>query len=158
ILLGNIQKIKGLIKEYAFDLSDVKIIDPREETKSPRFAEYVENLYKKRQRRGLSKFDATQLMTNRNYYAASMVEFGDADTLISVFVGDCAGTIRPPLQDVGVELVSRVAARHITVDEQGPLSFGDATVMEQPTEDRLARTTGQTGNAVPRWHDKARVA
>src|SRR5690606_9244635 len=28
ILLGNIQKIKGLIKAYAFDLSDVKIIDP----------------------------------------------------------------------------------------------------------------------------------
>ena len=158
ILLGNIQKIKGLIKEYAFDLSDVKIIDPREETKSPRFAEYVENLYKKRQRRGLSKFDATQLMTNRNYYAASMVEFGDADTLISGLTRNYASTIRPALQVIGAKPGSRIAGMYMMLTEKGPLFFGDTTVNENPTAEELADITVLIAKTVRRFNVKPRVA
>lgn len=158
ILLGNIQKIKGLIEEYAFDLSDVKIIDPREETKSPRFAEYVENLYKKRQRRGLSKFDATQLMTNRNYYAASMVEFGDADTLISGLTRNYASTIRPALQVIGAKPGSRIAGMYMMLTEKGPLFFGDTTVNENPTAEELADITVLIAKTVRRFNVKPRVA
>lgn len=158
ILLGNTQKIKGLIEEYAFDLSDVKIIDPREETKSPRFAEYVENLYKKRQRRGLSKFDATQLMTNRNYYAASMVEFGDADTLISGLTRNYASTIRPALQVIGAKPGSRIAGMYMMLTEKGPLFFGDTTVNENPTAEELADITVLIAKTVRRFNVKPRVA
>lgn len=158
ILLGNIQKIKGLIEEYAFDLSDVKIIDPREETKSPRFAEYVENLYKKRQRRGLSKFDATQLITNRNYYAASMVEFGDADTLISGLTRNYASTIRPALQVIGAKPGSRIAGMYMMLTEKGPLFFGDTTVNENPTAEELADITVLIAKTVRRFNVKPRVA
>lgn len=158
ILLGNIQKIKDLIEEYAFDLSDVKIIDPREETKSPRFAEYVENLYKKRQRRGLSKFDATQLMTNRNYYAASMVEFGDADTLISGLTRNYASTIRPALQVIGAKPGSRIAGMYMMLTEKGPLFFGDTTVNENPTAEELADITVLIAKTVRRFNVKPRVA
>lgn len=158
ILLGNIQKIKDLIEEYAFDLSDVKIIDPREETKSPRFAEYVENLYKKRQRRGLSKFDATQLITNRNYYAASMVEFGDADTLISGLTRNYASTIRPALQVIGAKPGSRIAGMYMMLTEKGPLFFGDTTVNENPTAEELADITVLIAKTVRRFNVKPRVA
>jgi malate dehydrogenase (oxaloacetate-decarboxylating)(NADP+) len=158
ILLGNKEKIKSLIEEYAFDLDNVNIIDPREEAKSPRFGEYVENLYKKRQRRGLSKFDATQLITNRNYYAASMVEFGDADTLISGLTRNYASTIKPALQVIGAKPGSRIAGMYMMLTEKGPLFFGDTTVNENPTAEELADITVLIEKTVRRFNVKPRVA
>ncbi|WP_149912460.1 NADP-dependent malic enzyme [Sphingobacterium cavernae] len=158
ILLGNKEKIKNLIEEYAFDLDNVNIIDPREEVKTPRFGEYVDNLYKKRQRRGLSKFDATQLITNRNYYAASMVEFGDADTLISGLTRNYASTIKPALQVIGAKPGSRIAGMYMMLTEKGPLFFGDTTVNENPTAEELADITVLIEKTVRRFNVKPRVA
>jgi len=158
ILLGNKEKIKSLIEEYSFDLDHVNIIDPREEVKTPRFGEYVDNLYKKRQRRGLSKFDATQLITNRNYYAASMVEFGDADTLISGLTRNYASTIKPALQVIGAKPGSRIAGMYMMLTEKGPLFFGDTTVNENPTADELADITVLIEKTVRRFNVKPRVA
>ncbi|HLS37510.1 MAG TPA: NADP-dependent malic enzyme [Sphingobacterium bovisgrunnientis] len=158
ILLGNKEKIKSLIEEYAFDLDNVNIIDPREEVKTPRFGEYVDNLFKKRQRRGLSKFDATQLITNRNYYAASMVEFGDADTLISGLTRNYASTIKPALQVIGAKPGSRIAGMYMMLTEKGPLFFGDTTVNENPTAEELADITVLIEKTVRRFNVKPRVA
>ena len=158
ILLGNKERIKGLIEEYAFDLGCVTIIDPRLEVDTPRFGEYVDNLYKKRQRRGLSKFDATQLITNRNYYAASMVEFGDADTLISGLTRNYASTIKPALQVIGAKPGSRIAGMYMMLTEKGPLFFGDTTVNENPTAEELADITILIEKTVRRFNVKPRVA
>ncbi|MCA5003957.1 NADP-dependent malic enzyme [Sphingobacterium bovistauri] len=158
ILLGNKEKIKNLIEEYAFELDNVNIIDPREEANTARFGEYVDNLYKKRQRRGLSKFDATQLITNRNYYAASMVEFGDADTLISGLTRNYASTIKPALQVIGAKPGSRIAGMYMMLSEKGPLFFGDTTVNENPTAEELADITVLIEKTVRRFNVKPRVA
>ncbi|NGM72196.1 NADP-dependent malic enzyme [Sphingobacterium sp. SGL-16] len=158
ILLGNKEKITSLIEEYAFELDNVTIIDPRKEVDSPRFNEYVENLYKKRQRRGLSKFDATHLITNRNYYAASMVEFGDADTLISGLTRNYASTIKPALQVIGAKPGSRIAGMYMMLTEKGPLFFGDTTVNENPTAEELADITVLIEKTVRRFNVKPRVA
>src|SRR5690606_926018 len=84
ILLGEKVKIQELIKEYSFELEDVEIINPAEEKGSERFQKFVKHLYDKRQRRGLTEHEAIKLISsNRNYFAASMVQFGEADTLIS---------------------------------------------------------------------------
>src|SRR5690606_26538601 len=108
ILLGDRQKIQDLIEEYNFDLNDVKIINPAEEKGSERFNTFVQHLYTKRQRRGMTEHEATKLMaTNRNYFAASMVQFGEADTLISGLTRNYATTIRPALQVIGAKPNSR---------------------------------------------------
>ena len=158
ILLGNSQKIKSLIEEYAFDLEDIAIIDPREETNTERFEKYVEHLYKKRQRRGLSKFDATQLMQNRNYFAASMVEFGDADTLISGLTRNYASTIKPALQVIGAKEGSRIAGMYMMLTQKGPLFFGDTTVNENPSPEELADITVLIEKAVRRFNINPRIA
>src|SRR5690606_6480 len=158
ILLGNKNKISNLIDEYAFELNDVTIIDPREESETARFNEYVENLYKKRQRRGLSKFDAKQLITNRNYYAASMVEFGDADTLISGLTRNYASTIKPALQVIGAKPGSRIAGMYMMLTEKGPLFFGDTTVNVDPTAEELADITVLIEKTVRGFNVKPRVA
>lgn len=158
ILLGNEEKIKSLIEEYAFDLDHVTIIDPRTQTQTPLFEKYVNHLYAKRQRRGLSQLEAKKLMQNRNYYAASMVEFGDADTLISGLTSNYASTIRPALQVIGVKPGSRIAGMYMMLTQKGPLFFGDTTVNENPTSEELADITVLIEKAVRRFNIKPRIA
>lgn len=158
ILLGNTDRIKSLIKEYAFDLHDITIIDPRAETQTARFEKYVDHLYAKRQRKGLSKFDAQQLMQNRNYFAASMVEFGDADTLISGLTRNYASTIKPALQVIGAKKGSRIAGMYMMLSQKGPLFFGDTTVNENPSPEELADITLLIEKAVRRFNIKPRIA
>lgn len=158
ILLGNEKKIKGLIEEFAFDLEGVEIIDPQAEIKSDRFEKYAEHLYAKRQRRGINKLDSRKLMTNRNYFAASMVEFGDADTLISGLTRNYASTIRPALQVIGAKPGSRVAGMYIMMTNKGPLFFGDTTVNENPNAQELAEISVLLDAAVKRFNVKPRLA
>jgi malate dehydrogenase (oxaloacetate-decarboxylating)(NADP+) len=56
ILLGNIDKIKRIMRENELDLGDVQIIDPRE--KCENMEEYADYLYNKRQRRGITLYEA----------------------------------------------------------------------------------------------------
>lgn len=158
ILLGNVEKIKNLIEEYAFELDDITIIDPRTETKTARFEKYVDHLYTKRQRKGLSQFDAKHLMQNRNYFAASMVEFGDADTLISGLTRNYASTIKPALQVIGAKEGSRIAGMYMMLSQKGPLFFGDTTVNENPTAEELADITVLIEKTVRRFNIKPRIA
>lgn len=158
ILLGNKQKIENLIHEFAFELDGVEIIDPQAEIKSERFERYAEHLYQKRQRRGVNKLDSRKLMTNRNYFAASMVEFGDADTLISGLTRNYASTIRPALQVIGAKPGSRVAGMYIMMTPKGPLFFGDTTVNENPGAQELAEIAVLLDAAVKRFNIKPRIA
>lgn len=158
ILLGNKKVIQSLIQEYSFDLENVQIIDPLKERNSPRFEKYVDHLFAKRQRRGISKYDARKLMTNRNYFAASMVEFGEADTLISGLTKNYGATIRPALQVIGAKEGSRVAGMYMMITEKGPIFFGDTTVNENPSSEELADISVLLNSAVKRFGIKPRLA
>ncbi|MBD1435121.1 NADP-dependent malic enzyme [Sphingobacterium sp. DN00404] len=159
ILLGDKEKIQSLIQEYSFDLGDVEIINPTEEKGSERFNRFVQHLYTKRQRRGLTEHEAAKLMaTNRNYFAASMVQFGEADTLISGLTRNYATTIRPALQVIGAKPNSRVAGMYIMLTSKGPLFFGDTTVNADPTPDELADIAILLDEAIRRFNITPRIA
>ena len=158
ILLGNKERITDMIREYAFDLDNVTIIDPKEEEKTARFEKYAEHLYKKRQRRGLSKMDAIKLMSNRNYFAASMVEFGDADTLISGLTRNYASTIKPALHVIGAKEGSRIVGMYMMLTSKGPLFLGDTTVNAEPSAEELVDITVLIEKAVRRFNVKPRIA
>ncbi|RZK87016.1 MAG: NADP-dependent malic enzyme, partial [Pedobacter sp.] len=76
ILLGNKEKIQDIIDAHALELDGVEIIDQMQNPAKTK--QYADALYKKRQRKGISASDATKLLRDRNYYGASMVEFGEA--------------------------------------------------------------------------------
>jgi len=158
ILLGNKEKITDLINEHGFELEGVEIIDPQQELKSERFDKYAEHLFQKRQRKGLSKLDSRKLMINRNYFAASMVEFGEADTLISGLTRNYASTIRPALQVIGAKPGSRVAGMYIMMTTKGPLFFGDTTVNANPNSQDLADIAVLLDAAVKKLNTKPRLA
>lgn len=157
ILLGNKGLISRIMLENELELEGVSIIDPLEELeKSNQFAEY---LYKKRQRRGITLFEAKKLMRDRNYYGAAMVQFGEADALISGLTKDYPSTIKPALQVIGIEEgVKRVAGMYMMLTKKGPVFFGDTTVNENPTVDELVAITALLDHSVRKFNIQPRVA
>ncbi|WP_429400151.1 NADP-dependent malic enzyme [Mucilaginibacter lappiensis] len=157
ILLGNIDRIKQIMRENDLDLDDVQIIDPREGCEN--MEEYAEYLYKKRQRRGITLFEAKKLLIDRNYYGACMVQFGRADALISGLTKNYVTTIKPALQIIGTEEgVNRVAGMYMMITEKGPVFFGDTTVNENPTVQELVDITVLIERSVKQFNIAPRVA
>jgi malate dehydrogenase (oxaloacetate-decarboxylating)(NADP+) len=158
ILLGNEAKIRQILKDNDLDLGDVEIIDPRQPN-TINVKEYADYLYNKRQRRGVTLFESKKLMSNRNYYGASMVQFGHADALISGLTKDYATTIRPSLQIIGTEAgVNRVAGMYMMITKKGPVFFGDTTVNVNPSVQELVDITVLIDHSVKQFNVKPRVA
>ncbi|WP_166336318.1 NADP-dependent malic enzyme [Sphingobacterium chungjuense] len=160
ILLGDEERIRHIIEEYAFELDGTQIIDPSKQVKTDTFKQFVDHLYTKRQRRGISRLEAEKLIRgNRNYYAASMVEFGQADTFISGLTRSYATTIRPALQVIGAKPGSRVAGMYMMLTKKGPIFLADTTVNEDPCPEDLAEITILVNNAVKeRFNITPRIA
>ena len=157
ILLGNKERIKQIMHEHELELDGVSIINPLEEKNT--CSQYAEYLYKKRQRRGVTLFEAKKLMRDRNYYGATMVQFGEADALISGLTKDYASTIKPALQVIGIEEgVNRVAGMYMMLTKKGPVFFGDTTVNENPTVDELVDITVLLDHSVKKFNIQPRVA
>ncbi len=157
ILLGNIERIKQIIEEHALELDGVQIIDPMQEPE--RSKKFADALFKKRQRKGLTQLDAGKLMRDRNYFGASMVEFGEADAMISGLTKNYASTIKPALHVIGIEEgVNRVAGMYMMMTKKGPVFFGDTTVNVDPTVDELVDLTVLMDSAVRKFNIKPRIA
>lgn len=158
ILLGNKRKIQQIIDENVLDLNGVSIIDPHEEAETEVFKTYVQALYKKRQRRGVGLLDTNKFMLDRNYFGASMVEFGEADTLISGLTRNYATTIRPALQVIGTKPGSRIAGMYMMLTKKGPVFFGDTTVNMNPTAEELVDITLLLHDRVKAMNIEPRIA
>jgi len=157
ILLGESERINAIIAENELDLEGVSIINPLEDTKI--CTQYAEFLYKKRQRRGVTLYEAKKLMRDRNYYGAAMVQFGDADALISGLTKDYGTTIKPALQVIGIQNdVNRVAGMYMMLTKKGPVFFGDTTVNENPTVDELVDITCLLDRSVKKFNIQPRIA
>lgn len=157
ILLGNRTKILALIENNSLDLAHATIIDPLEETAL--IDTFGRFLYQKRQRKGMTLFDANRLVRERNYFGAMMVETGSADAFISGLTRDYPKTILPSLQTIGVKKgVNRVAGMYIMNTPKGPYFFADATVNLNPTAEELVEIIGLTANAVKFFNMEPRIA
>ncbi|MFP5081225.1 NADP-dependent malic enzyme [Pedobacter sp. JCM 36344] len=157
ILLGNRAVIERIIEDNALELDGVEIIDPFEERE--RTKKYAASLFKKRQRRGISSLEATKLLRDRNYFGASMVEFGEADAMISGLTKNYATTIKPALHVIGTEQgVNRVAGMYMMMTKKGPVFFGDTTVNVDPTAEELVDLTLLIARAVSKFNINPRIA
>jgi len=157
ILLGNRDAILKTIKEHDLDLNGVSIIDPLED--DARIQEYGQYLYSKRQRRGVSLFQARKLMRDRNYFGACMVEFGEADALISGLTKDYGSTLKPALQVIGADpKINRVAGMYMMLTKKGPVFFGDTTVNKDPTAEELVSISLLLNKSVRKFNVNPRLA
>jgi malate dehydrogenase (oxaloacetate-decarboxylating)(NADP+) len=157
ILLGHKEVINQLIIDNALELDGVEIIEPAAEP--VRMKKYAEALYQKRQRKGVTLFEANKLMRDRNYFGAAMVEFGEADAMISGLTKNYVSTIKPALQVIGTENgVNRVAGMYMMMTKKGPVFFGDTTVNVDPTVEELVDLTLLLEKAVRQFNIQPRIA
>ena len=157
ILLGDKEKISQIMLENELELEGVVIINPLEDLNTCN--KYAELLYKKRQRRGVTLFESKKLMRDRNYFGAAMVQFGEADALISGLTKEYGSTIKPALQVIGIEEgVNRVAGMYMMLTKNGPVFFGDTTVNENPTVDELVDITILLDHSVKQFNVQPRIA
>ncbi len=157
ILLGNKDRIKNLIEESGLDLKGVQLIDPAEDKE--KFNKFSDFLYQKRQRKGINAALAKKLLHDRNYFGACMVEFGEADALISGLTKDYATTVRPALQVIGIDpAVSKVAGMYMMLSNKGPVFFADTTININPTAQELVDITVLVDSAVRKFNIHPRIA
>jgi malate dehydrogenase (oxaloacetate-decarboxylating)(NADP+) len=157
VLLGNKEIINEIIKENLLELQGVEVIDPTQETElSEKFAQF---LFEKRQRRGITLYQAQKLIRDRNYFGACMVQFGLADSLISGLTRDYVTTIKPALQIIGTEKgINRVAGMYMMLTKKGVIFCADTTVNVNPTVEELVDITVLVNKTVEQFNIKPRIA
>jgi len=134
ILLGNKQKVNSLIKENNLDLENAVVIDPISDEEHDTRKEFARLFFEERQRKGLTYDEALELMFQRNYFGAMLVETNQADAFLSGFTSKYADTIKPALQIAGTNNPEdRIAGMYILITKKGPLFFADTTVNISPS-------------------------
>ncbi|GIV27476.1 MAG: NADP-dependent malic enzyme [Bacteroidia bacterium] len=152
ILLGNKNRILEMAKECGVEIPEhIEIIDPMEEEKLRN--EYGEILWKKRQRKGLTLYEAQRLMRDRNYFGAMMVELGHADAMISGITRRFTEILKPALEIIGPdEQFHRVAGLYALSTKKGIYFFADATIHENPTWEQLVEISLLTHHYIKQFN------
>lgn len=147
ILLGNKKIILELKKELGYD-AEVEIIDPKiieEETRRDKFAKVY---WESRQRSGISLYDARSLMRERNYFAAMMLNQGEADALVTGYSRSYPSVVKPMLQLIDkAPGVSLVATTNMMLTNRGPMFLSDTAININPSAHDLAKIAIMTANA-----------
>lgn len=137
VLLGREDVIREHMQEIEFH-ADVEIIDPTNDKSKKKREKYAHEHWLRRNRKGVSKYDANRLMRDRNYFGAMMVQMGDADGMISGYTRAYASVLRPALQVVGMHKgTSKVATANLMITKRGPLFIADTAVNIDPTPEDL---------------------
>ena len=144
ILLGNKKQIENLKEELEFD-ADVPIIDPKDVANKEQKDKYGEVFWKQQKRSGQTLFSAQKLMRERNYYAAMMVNEGDADALITGYSRSYPSIVKPMLDLIGLAPGStRIATTNVMITQRGPMFLSDTAINTNPSAHDLIKITQMT--------------
>jgi malate dehydrogenase (oxaloacetate-decarboxylating)(NADP+) len=148
ILLGRRDKIDKLKDELEFD-AEVTIIDPKSDAEKDHKDEYAKSYWEQRKRRGITQLSARKLMRERNYFAAMMVNEGDADALITGYSRNYPSVVKPMLELIGLDKgATRIATTNVLMTQRGPLFLSDTTTNIDPTAKDLAKIAQMTATTV----------
>jgi malate dehydrogenase (oxaloacetate-decarboxylating)(NADP+) len=127
---------------------------------SPRRDAYIQELYRLRQRRGVTLSEARVLIDDRNIFASMMVRMGDADALVAGVTQHFPDTIRPALQIIRIrEGLHKVSSCYPIVTRTGDLYFlADTSVNIEPTAEDLVEIALCTAETARRFGVTPRVA
>jgi len=149
ILLGRRDVILELMSEIEFEGEDIIIIDPKSDEEEKKRNEYAEALWEKRSRKGVTLYDAKKIIRERNYFAAMMVEKGDADAMLSGYSRAYPSVLKPILELIGKESgVTNVAATNLMNSKRGPIFISDTSININPDATVLAKIAQMTAKTV----------
>jgi phosphate acetyltransferase len=140
ILLGNEDEIKA--KSVGLDIDNATIVDP---VKSDKFDIYVDKLVELRQKKGMTREKAQELMKNTLYFGTMMVKLGDADGMVAGAVNSTPDVWRPVLQIIktrpGISVASSCFLMEVPdceYGENGVFIYSDCGLNPNPNAEELA--------------------
>ncbi len=157
VLIGSEEEIQRIAKENEHKIEGVKIVDPAKYEKT---GEYIDELYRLRQRKGMTKIEAKhRILHHNNYFGAMMVHKGDADGMISGHTSNYPTTIRPALQIIGRDLrYKKVSGLYIVSTKKQAYFLADTTVNINPDHEAIADITLQAADFVTNFDITPRAA
>ncbi len=148
ILLGRRETILSLMNEIEFD-GKVDIIDPKSDDEEIRRNRYAKEYWSQRKRKGVTLYSAQKLLRERNYFAAMMVNEGDADALISGYSRSYPTVFKPMLELIGLARgATRAAATNLMMTRRGPMFLSDTSINIDPSAEDLAKIALMTARTV----------
>ncbi len=158
VLMGSVANIGRTIErlDLHLDLVQLTIVDPASDEGCE---ECAQELYRLRQRKGLTFEGALEQVRNPMVRAALMVRRGDADALVAGVAQHLPETLKPALQLIGLrDGVSRAASVFMLILKDRVYFFADPTVNIDPTAEQLADIAILSAQAARRLGVTPRVA
>jgi phosphate acetyltransferase len=149
VLLGRRDVISRIAETEKIDLDHVAIIHPETAADLPAFCSRLETLSRYR---NLGASNLRDLVVNPNYFAAMMLQYGQADALVGGVSSTCGSLLRPLIQIVKplphAQFVSSCMIIELpkkTHGDDGVLFLADCGVIPDPTMQQLAAIAVETG-------------
>ncbi|HSD87089.1 MAG TPA: phosphate acyltransferase, partial [Kofleriaceae bacterium] len=157
VLLGRRDEIAAMCEEMSLDMLShgVEVIDPRVDHRQ----EYADRMFELRQRKGVTLEASRSLLQKSDYYAALMVDQGDADGVVTGLRLNYPETVRPLLEIFGLQPGVKVAVgMYMMVMKNSVKFFSDTVFNIDPDAETLADIALQTADAVQGFGVSPRVA
>ncbi|MGH9453060.1 MAG: NADP-dependent malic enzyme [Terriglobia bacterium] len=156
ILLGRREVIAARAKELGLAVSGLEIAQPESAAK---LKDYAAELYRLRQRRGITRHEAQEQILNPNYFGAMMVRMADADGLLAGVSQHYPDTIRPALAIINTRPgVRRVCGVYVILTKKQVFFFADTTVTIEPSAEDLAEIATLAAEVAREFNFEPRVA
>ncbi|AGB31503.1 malate dehydrogenase, phosphate acetyltransferase [Natrinema pellirubrum DSM 15624] len=155
VLIGDAAEIERTVADLALEF-DPDVVDPG----SGDYGEYVDHLYERRRRNGVTRREAeTMIRDDTNYFGSVMVDRGDADAMLTGLTNHYPSALRPPLQVIGTADDADYAAGVYMLTFKNRVVFvADATVNQAPDADVLEEVTRHTADLARRFDVDPRAA
>ena len=121
--------------------------------------EYIDFLYKRLQRKGYLYRDCVRMVkTDRNFFAACMLQCGDGDAMITGMTRDYYDSLEDVRKVIEPRENSEVFGMSIMIANGKTVFVSDTTVHELPSPEQLANITIQTAEEASHLGHEPRVA
>lgn len=125
--------------------ASLQVVDPKTDTRAKA---YAQALYEKRSHKGLTLQQAQEQIQDPLYFAAAMVDAGDADGCVAGSVSSTGDVLRAALQTIGLKKGSIAVSSTflMSFDDGRVYTYADCAVIPYPSARQLATIAQDSAN------------
>ncbi|MBI4864765.1 MAG: hypothetical protein HY815_31595 [Candidatus Riflebacteria bacterium] len=136
IIVGDSEEIRVTGERLGLELGGVSVVDP---SRSPRYEAYVEEYFRMRARRGVTRDVARLRLARPGHFATMMLRSGDADMMSPGGTTHYPESVRTVLEVIGpAPGVGRLSGLHMVLLPKQVYFMADCALNIDPTAEDLA--------------------